>query len=57
MSMGHIGQSMMCGRMMAGCAEIMQSMNNGGDGTPNSQWQKYPPRNPDNGVGQIAAHS
>jgi hypothetical protein len=30
MGMGH--------GMMAGCAGMMQSMNNGGDGRPNSQW-------------------
>lgn len=53
MSMGHMGQGMMggrmmSGRMMAGCAD-MQSMSNGGNGRPNSQWQKHPPRNPDNG--------
>jgi len=34
MSMGHMGHG-----MMAGCAEMMQSMNNGGNGKPNSQWQ------------------
>lgn len=54
MSMGHMGQGMMgggmmSGRMMAGCADMMQSMNNGGDGRPNSQWQKRPPQTPDNG--------
>jgi uncharacterized protein YidB (DUF937 family) len=54
MSMGHMGQGMMGGRMMsgsmmAGCAGMMQSMNNGGDGRPNSQWQKRPPETPDNG--------
>ena len=54
MSMGHMGQGMMgggmmSGRMMAGCADMMQSMNNGGDGRPNSQWQKHPPQTPDNG--------
>jgi hypothetical protein len=47
MSMGHMGQGMMgdgmmSGGMMAGCAEMMQSTNNGGDGRPNSQWQKHP---------------
>jgi hypothetical protein len=51
-SMGHMGQDMMGGGMMAsgmmasgmmaGCADMMQSMNNGGDGRPNSQWQKRP---------------
>lgn len=51
MTMGHMGQGMMgggmmSGSMMAGCADMMQSMNNGGDGRPNSQWQKHPPRNP-----------
>jgi hypothetical protein len=50
-TMGHMGQgvmggSMMSGSMMAGRADMMQSMNNGGDGRPNSQWQKHPPRNP-----------
>lgn len=54
MSMGHMGQGMMSGdrmsgSMMAGCADMMQSMSNGGNGRPNSQWQKHPPRNPDNG--------
>jgi hypothetical protein len=54
MSMGHMGQGMMgggmmSGRMMAGCADMMQSMNDGGDGRPNSQWQKRRPRAPDNG--------
>jgi hypothetical protein len=53
-SMGHMGQGMMgggmmSGGMMAGCAEMMQSMNNGGDGRPNSQWQKRTPKTPDNG--------
>jgi hypothetical protein len=48
MSMRHMGKGMMRGggmtsaSMMAGCAGMMQSMNNGGDGTPNSQWQKHP---------------
>lgn len=54
MSMGHMGQGMMGGRtmsgsMMAGCADMMQSMNNGSGGRPNSQWQKRPPQTPDNG--------
>lgn len=55
MSMGAMGQGMrgggmMSGGMMAGCADMMQSMNNnGGNGRPNSQWQKHSPRNPDNG--------
>jgi hypothetical protein len=49
MTMGHIGRGMMGGGMMAGCSEMMQSMNNGDDGRPNSQWQKRPPRNPQNG--------
>jgi hypothetical protein len=40
MSMGHLGQGVMGGGMMAGCAEMMRSTNNGGDGHPNSQWQK-----------------
>jgi hypothetical protein len=49
MSMGHKGQGMMRGGMMSrgmmagGCSEMMQSMNNGGGGRPNSQWQKHPP--------------
>jgi hypothetical protein len=54
MSMGHMGQGMMgdgmmSGSMMGDCMEMMQSMNNGGDGRPNSQWQKHRPSNPDNG--------
>jgi hypothetical protein len=54
MSMGHMGQGMMGGgmmsvRMMAGCADMMQSMNNGSDDRPNSQWQKRSPQAPDNG--------
>lgn len=54
MSMGRMGRGMMGGGMMsrgmmAGCSEMMQSMNNGDDGRPNSQWQKRPPRNPQNG--------
>ena len=45
MSMGHVdrgmkGGGMMSGSMMASCADMMQSMNNGGNGRPNSQWQK-----------------
>ena len=53
-SMGDMGKGMMGGGMMsrgmmAGCSEMMQSMNNGDDGRPNSQWQKHPPRNPQNG--------
>jgi hypothetical protein len=54
MSMGHSGQGMMRGGMMShgmmggGCSEMMQSMNNGGNGRPNSQWQKHPAA-PDNG--------
>jgi hypothetical protein len=49
MRMGHMGHGMMRGGMMSrgmmsgGCAEMMQSMNNGADGRPNSQWQKHPP--------------
>jgi hypothetical protein len=48
MGMGHMGQGRMRGGMMSrdmmggGCAEMMQSMNNGG-GRPNSQWPKHPP--------------
>lgn len=54
MTIGHMGQGMMgggmmSGRMMAGCVDMMQSMNNGGDGRPNSLWQKHPPRNPNDG--------
>lgn len=53
MSMGHRGQGMMQGGMMSrgmmsgGCSEMMPSMNNGGDGRPNSQWKPSPsgPRN------------
>ena len=53
-SMGHMGRDMMgggmmSGNMMSGCADMMQSMNNGGDGRPNSQWQKHPPQSPNNG--------
>jgi hypothetical protein len=54
MSMGHMGHGMMGGDMMSGgmmpgCAGMMQSMNNGGDGRPNSRWQKHPPQDSDNG--------
>lgn len=53
MAMGHMGHGMMggmmSGSMMAGCAGMMQSTNNGANGRPNSQWQKHPPRSPDNG--------
>ena len=53
-SMGHMGRGMtggdmMSGGMMAGCAGMMQSMNNGGDGRPNNQWRKHPPQGPDSG--------
>lgn len=53
MNMGHMGRGMMgdgmmSRGMMAGCSEMMQSMN-GDDDRPNSQWQKHPPRNPQNG--------
>ena len=49
MGMGHMSQGMMHGGMMSGgCSEMMQSMNNGGDGRPNSQWQKHSP-GPDSG--------
>jgi hypothetical protein len=54
-SMGHMGQGMMRDGMMSrgmmgsGCSEMMQSMNSGGDRRPNSQWQKHPHGNPDNG--------
>jgi hypothetical protein len=34
-------------RMMSSCSEMMQSMSNGADGRPNSQWQHHPN---DNGV-------
>jgi hypothetical protein len=47
MSMGHMGPGMMGGGMSFGCADMMQPVN-GGSGRPNSQWQKHPPRNPDN---------
>ena len=40
-------RSMMSGSMM-GCSAMMQSRNGGGNGTPNSQWRKHPPLNPDN---------
>ena len=54
MSMGQMGGGMMGGGMMSGgmmspgmmargCSEMMQSMNNGADGRPNSQWQKQTP--------------
>jgi hypothetical protein len=49
-SMGYMGEGMKRGggtttaSMMAGCAGMMQSTNNGGNGTPNSQWQKHPRR-------------
>lgn len=54
MSTGHMGRDMMggdmmSGGMMGGCAEMMQSMNNGGNGKPNSQWQRQPRRNTENG--------
>jgi|GEM_PF-3244883 hypothetical protein len=58
MSMGHMGQGMMAmsqgmmamGQgMMAECAEMMRSMNNGGDGRPNTQWRQHPPQSPGNG--------
>ena len=54
MSMGHMGHGMtgggmMSGSMMAGCGGMMQSMNNSGDGRPNSQWRKHPPQGSDNG--------
>jgi hypothetical protein len=49
MSMGNMhGRMMPCGMMSGGmmgrgCSEMMQSMNNGDDGRPNSQWQKRSP--------------
>jgi len=49
MSTGHMGRDMMSGSMMGGCAEMMQSMNNSVNGTPNSQWQRQPRRNTENG--------
>lgn len=54
MSTGHMGHGMtggdmISGRMMDGCAWMMESMNNGGDGRPNSRWRKHPPQGPDNG--------
>jgi hypothetical protein len=49
-SMDGMSHGMMRGGMMAGgCSAMMQSMNNDGDGRPNSKWQKHPPRNPGNG--------
>jgi hypothetical protein len=53
MRMHRMGQGMMRGGMMsretmAGCSEMMQSMNDDG-GQPNSQWQKHPPQNPGGG--------
>lgn len=49
MNMGHMGQGMMGGSLMTGCSEMMRSMGNGGNRTPNSQWHKRPPRTPDDG--------
>ena len=54
MSTGHMGRGMtgggmMSGGMMTGCADMMQSMNNGGNGRPNSQWQTRSPQTADNG--------
>jgi hypothetical protein len=49
MGRGMMGGGMMSRGMMAGCSEMMQSMNNGDDGRPNSQWQTHPPHNPQNG--------
>jgi hypothetical protein len=55
MTMDHMGRGMMRGGMMSrgmmagGCAEMMHSMNNSGDGRPNSQWQKHQSPNPDSG--------
>jgi hypothetical protein len=49
MGQGTMGGGMMSGGMMRGCSEMMQSMNNGGDGRPNNQWQKRPPGSSDNG--------
>ena len=44
MSDGMMGRGMMSGGMMSGgCSGMMQSMNNGGGGRPNSQWQKHSP--------------
>ncbi len=46
--MGHgmMGSGMMSpergSSMMSSCAQMMQSMNNGGTGQPNSQWQHHP---------------
>ena len=54
MGSGRMGGSMMRGGMMSrgmmagGCSQMMQSMNGGGDGRPNSQWQKHP-EGPNNG--------
>jgi hypothetical protein len=49
MSQGMMGGRMMAGGMMAGCTDMMQSMDDGGNGRPNSQWQKHSPQTPDNG--------
>lgn len=49
MIMGQMNRGMMGRGMMSGCADMMQSMNHGGDGRPNSQWHKEPPQSPNNG--------
>ena len=43
---GMMGQGGMMGQMsemMAGCNEMMPSMNQGGSGTPNKQWRQDAP--------------
>jgi hypothetical protein len=47
MGRGMMGGGMMSGSMMGDCMEMMQSMDNGGDGRPDSQWQKHRPSNRD----------
>jgi hypothetical protein len=42
MNMDHRGMTR-DSMMGSGCAEMMQSRNNGGDRRPNSQWQRHPP--------------
>jgi hypothetical protein len=48
MGPGMMRGGMMSVGMMSGCSGMMQSMNNGGDGRPNSQWQRSSPT-PDQG--------
>jgi hypothetical protein len=49
MGQGIMGGGMMSDSMTAGCVDMMQSTNNGGDGRPNSRWQKHSPRPPNDG--------